>query len=435
MNAYYLIARNRRDNTFTVLKLKETWYLGREKGREEVLTRSNDLEAIDLVTTRFSSESEMAERMAMNGYIPDSNVDIFIASKREKNGKNYIRFDEVIYDQAKDRRVDALRRIALTSLATDFKDDSYDLTTIYDEVIAMTYIADDYLQMLLDGDTNVSRHFAEQLRGIQQYPEIPYDIKLNATFGAKDYATIRNIVESLNRLERFSSSSREDRYIKNADFIEENLGSRMALVPELAIQLDDSYIEGQLSLFSLLDEDEKEKVVEATKKIAEEEKLIPQKIEIPRKGVTDADKKREIYRVLRSVPRHILYREKSTGDFKVNYDVFAHYPPTEDEARKLNTYLTGKLPKYFAEYISDYGVLCDAQRDAFTPPSEMCELQTTVEYDIRKIDNRFRSAKCLNMAYEWCMLFEGALKRDKAVSEGAKVSSDTDSKAKVYGKK
>ena len=55
--------------------------------------------------------------------------------------------------------------------------------------------------------------------------------------------------------------------------------------------------------------------------------------------------------------------------------------------------------------------------------------------DIRKIDTRFKSAKTLNMAYEWCMLYEGARKRDKAVSEGAKVSSDLDDKAKTYGKK
>ena len=134
MNTYYLIARNRKDNTFTVLKLREDWYLGREKGREDVLTRANDLEAIDLVTTRFGSESEMAERMAMNGYIPDSDVDIFIASKREKNGKSYIKFDEVLYGKDA-KRTAAIRRIAQTSLVGDFKVDSYDLASIYDEVI------------------------------------------------------------------------------------------------------------------------------------------------------------------------------------------------------------------------------------------------------------------------------------------------------------
>ena len=66
--------------------------------------------------------------------------------------------------------------------------------------------------------------------------------------------------------------------------------------------------------------------------------------------------------------------------------------------------MTGKLPKYFAHYIYDYRMLCECQKDSFTPPSEIAELQTEVEYDIRKVDARFKSAKTLNMAYEWCML-------------------------------
>lgn len=435
MDTYFLIARSRKDNSFTVLKLQETWYLGREKGRQGVLTRENDLEAIDLVTTRFGSEEEMANRMAMNGYIPDSDVDIFIASKRQKDGKSYIRFDEVIYNPDKDRRIDSLRRIALTSLASDFKDDKYDIDSIYDEVIALSYMADDYLAMLLDGDMNVSLRFAEQLRGVQQYSEIPYFLKERVGFGADSYLVLRNIVESINRLEQVSTHSRADRFAQNADFIGKNLSGRMALVPDLAMQLDKSYVEGQLSLFSLLDDKGKEQVVEATKKVAEEEKLIPQKIHIPRSGVSDYDKRKEVFRVLRHAEGKVFYKDKETDTYKVNYDVFTSYPPTEDEARKLNTYLTGKLPKYFAHYIYDYRMLCECQKDSFTPPSEIAELQTEVEYDIRKVDARFKSAKTLNMAYEWCMLYEGARKRDKAVSEGAKVSSDLDDKAKTYGKK
>ena len=434
MDSYYLIARNRRDNTFTVLKLQEAWYLGREKGRPGVMTRSNDLEAIDLVTTRFGSEKEMAERMAMNGYIPDSNVDIFVASKRVKDGKSYIKFDEVLYNQMLGR-TEAIRRVAQTSLASDFRDDSYDVDAIYNEVLSRAYMADDYLEMLLDGDMNVSRSFAEQLRGIASYPEVPYCLKEKAGFGAKDYRTLRNIVESLNRLERISCSSREDRFDKNREFVEENLSERMMIVPDLSIQLDKDYVEGQLSLFSLLDEEGKKKVQEATQAIAEEEKLIPAQIKIDRSLEKDA-KRKEIYRVLRSLPRGAIYRKSGSNEYKVNLDLFPHYPLDESETKKLTTYLTGNLPKYFAQYMRDYGMLRDANNDGFTPWSEIAEMQTDVEYDIKRIDYRFQKSKCLNMAYEWCMVFEGALARDKAVSEGAKVaSSEIDDKAKTYGKK
>lgn len=433
MDNYFLIARNRRDNTFTVLKLQEVWYLGREKGRPGVITRANALEAIDLVTTRFGSEKEMAERMTMNGYIPDSNVDIFIASKREKDGKSYIRFEEVLYNRKADRTA-ALRRVAQTSLASDFRDDSYDVNAIYDDVISRAYTIDDYLEMLLDGDMNVSRSFAEQLRGITSYSDIPYSLKEKAGFGVSDYRALRNIVESLNRFEGLSCSCRDDRFDKNKEFVEANLSDRMAIVPELSVQLDKDYVEGQLSLFSLLDEAGKKQVQDATQAIATEEKLIPAKIKIDRK-LDDASKRKEIYRVLRSLPRGVLYREKGSNEYNVNLDLFPHYPLDESETKKLTTYLTGNLPKFFAQYIRDYRLLCDANNDGFTPGSEIAEMQTDVEYDIKRIDGRFKSSKCLNMTYEWCMVMEGALARDKAVSEGAKVVTDTDDKAKTYGKK
>lgn len=431
MEGYFLIARNRKDNSFTVVKLREDWYLGREKGSTSVLTRENDLEAIDLVTTRFSSEREMAERMAMNGYIPDSDVDIFIASKREKDGRSYIKFDEAIYGQGK--RTLALRRVAQTSLASDFRHDTLDLNYIYDDVISLAYASDDYLNMLLDGDMNVSKRFSEQLRGIRQYSEIPYGLKEKTGFGVSDYRTLRNIVESMVRLQSLGGS-REDRYEANSQFVEANLSGRMAIVPELSVQLDKDYVEGQLSLFSLLDEEGKKKVQEATQEIAAEEKLIPAKIKVDR-SISKEDKRKEIYRVLRHLPRGCVYKDKKTNSFTVDYDLFSHYPVSDDEKKKLDTYLTGSLMRYFYEYMCDYNLLCDCNKDGFTPYSEIAEMQTDVEYDIKRIDKRFTSTKCLNMAYEWCMVLEGAIARDKAVSEGAKVSSDTQEKPKVYGKK
>lgn len=433
MNNYFLIARNRKDNTFTVLKLQEVWYLGREKGRPGVITRANDLEAIDLVTTRFGSEKEMAERMTIHGYIPNSDVDIFVVSKSKTNGRSYIRFEEVLYNQSIDRTA-AIRRVAQTSLASDFRDDSYDVNAIYDEVISRAYMADDYLEMLLDGDMNVSHSFAEQLRGISGYSEVPYSLKEKAGFGAINYRALRNIVESLNRLERIGCSSREDRFNRNREFVEANLGDRMAIVPELAVQLDKDYVEGQLSLFLLLDEDGKRRVQEETQAIAEEEKLIQAEIKIDRSLDNDA-KRKEIYRVLRNLPRGTIFSESSSNDYKVNLELFPHYPLDESETKTLTTYLTGKLPTLFAQYIRAYRMLCDANNDGFTPGSEIAEMQKDVEYYIRRIDNIFNSSKCLNMAYEWCVVMEGAIKRDKAVAEGAKVSTDTDEKAKIYGKK
>ena len=71
MNKYYLIARNKDTNDFKIIKLKKSWYSD-DSNNDDVL-KANPLEAIDLVTTKFSSEEEMIERMKKNGYIKTSN--------------------------------------------------------------------------------------------------------------------------------------------------------------------------------------------------------------------------------------------------------------------------------------------------------------------------------------------------------------------------
>lgn len=427
MSGYFLVARNRKDNSFQVLKLKESWFLGQSRGRDDVLTRENALESIDLVTTRFTSESEMAERMAMNGYIADSDVDIFIASKKKHDGRNYIKFDEVIYNPKKNRRVGSLRRLANVSLQTDFRLDKDDLNAILDEAISTTYFVDDFYAILVGGETNVPRGFSELFGGIQSEEDIPYDLKEKFDLKTSDYLTVRSMVEALNRFDALSCSEREDRFERNRMFIENNLSARMALIPELAVQLDDNYIEGQLSIFSLLDSEKKEKVKEATTALVAEVKPAFGKIVIPRKGVSVADKKKEIYRVLRNSPRNTFYKDKG-GLFKVNHDSLFKQPLLDGEKKKLDTYLTGRLPKFFAEYIVDYANLREGQ--SFCSPSEICEMQKDVEYDAQRINNRLKSAKTLNMVYEWCVLYDGCRKREAALT-----TSNSDDKAKVYGKK
>ena len=64
MGNYFLIARDMNTNKFKVISLKNKWYV---KNGTDYYSRSNKLEAIDLVTTRFNSKSDMAQRMFSNG--------------------------------------------------------------------------------------------------------------------------------------------------------------------------------------------------------------------------------------------------------------------------------------------------------------------------------------------------------------------------------
>ena len=110
-NDYVLVAKSNRDNSYVILKIKDEWYLGKDKAKGKESSK-NSLEVIDLVTTQFASKEQMVERLVQGGYISDSDVDIFIACKRKKDGKSYIRFDEVLYGGKKDKRVSALRDVA-----------------------------------------------------------------------------------------------------------------------------------------------------------------------------------------------------------------------------------------------------------------------------------------------------------------------------------
>ena len=431
MNSYYLIARNREDNSFKVLSLDETWYLGKQKGRQNYCTKDNELEAIDMVTTRFSCEAELAKRLVNHNYIPNCNVDIFIASKKQVDGKNFIKFLEPIYDLKSEKIIVALRGIARTSLNGDFKDDKNNLSYIYDRIIEKVFNVDDFYCILFDGDTNVSKHFVEQLHCVREHVDVPYHIKESHEFGASSYSTVRNIVEAIERFNSLKCSSKDDRFMVNNEFISKNLSGRMAIVPELVCQLDENYIDGQLSLFS-----EKkyssEKVLQATEKVVAEE-FVPEKIHIVRSGVTNMDKKKAIYRVLRNSSKRTFRYNKDNKAYEVNYNLFK-YPLLDTEKHKLDSYLTGNLPKYFSDYIIGYKVLKDAHEDGMTPLSETSQLERELESTAKKINNRFKSEKCLNMAYEWCMLYDGIKKRETQYDESQKVVS-SDDKAKVYEKK
>lgn len=109
---YYLIARNKTSNEFRILELKSKWYL---KNGTDALSRANKLEVIDLVTTRFKSREEMANRLVESNYIPNNNYDFFIVSKYKNNGVEKLKFQEIIYNR-KDSRINDLRVIAYNSL-------------------------------------------------------------------------------------------------------------------------------------------------------------------------------------------------------------------------------------------------------------------------------------------------------------------------------
>ena len=430
---YYLIARNKSDNSYKVLKLSDKWYLDESKAKGNY-TRANDLEAIDLVTSQFKSREQLAERLCVNGFIDDPNVDIFIASKRKKDGKSYIKFDEVIYGPKGNKRIDNLRGIASKSLECGFSDAKKDvgaMKTLADDVITRCFFSEEFYTMLMDGETNVSNRVAAMLSDIPRNDDVPYEKASEEDFGFNNYHEVRSVIEALNRFDGLGKSSREDRVLLNQDFIEKNESDRMALVPMLALELDKDFCEGQLSLFDYFNRADRDRVRQATETITANKPRVSKRVEDPKKNVSLDEKKKEIFRVLDTLPVN-AFKSNGKKGFEFNSGVFNH-PLLEDEEKELHSLLTGNMPKFFRNYI------CYKKRrdDAYSlgEYSEGSELQECLDSQTAAIQKRFLSSKCIENTYRWCMLYEGCRKRDESYGTAGIGNGIGDVDAKVFGKK
>lgn len=433
MSNYYLIARYKNKNDFNVLKINDEWYMDREHARGQTF-RANDLEAIDLVTSCFKNREALASRLYENGYIDDPNVDIVIGSLKKKDGRQYIRFDEPIYNTGNRRRTKALRTIARNSLNGNMSIDKNAMDVVYDDIIARTYFCDDFFGMVMDGETNISKRFAGLLTRIPSCEEIPYDFKYEKFFSFNNYREVRNVVEALDRLERFSTSSRDNRVALNQEFLEENYMDRLGLAPRLSLELDKDYCEGQLSLFGFFDEKDSDRVKVATKIAAKEAKpqrrTITPVMPIQKPNVSINEMSREVFRVLETVPSNLFKRDDNK--WKFNENLFAH-PILDEEREELNSLLTGNMPKFFINYAMHKNQMKEAQN--FGEYSEAAELSESCDRDKNAIRTRFRSHKCIVDTYRWCMLYEGCKKRDAAyAASGISVGSENVD-AKIFGKR
>ena len=429
MNNSFLIARNKKDNTFEVVGINEKWYLGTD-GRDYT-HYACDLEAIDLVTSQFKNREQFASRLFARGFIKNSDVDLFVATKNTVDGKDYVKIDEIIYNPNNSRRMQEFRKIADSSLSDCMDDVKVELGEVFEDIIMTIYSADDLRALVSDGYTSLSKGLVELLSNVHVYSDVPLKLKYEREFRRANYHTIRNIVETLNRFDLISKCSRDDRYLANEVFIEENKADRMALVPKLSFGLSGDYGAEQMVLADCFKDDEK--VRKAAKEVAREERVrtfIPEKPTISRIVVDDrksvADKKQEIFRVLRKLPTNTF--NSSSSKYKVNYDLF-DVEVYDDEKSQLDTLLTGNLPKYFMNYARHRAQYAEVYK--YNPvSSELGEIRSSMESDLASIRKRFRSAKCINDTYNWCMLWEGCMKRSSEY-DGASGKGNC---GKTYGK-
>ncbi|MDO4996314.1 MAG: hypothetical protein Q4E69_03970 [Bacilli bacterium] len=239
---YYLIAMNKTSNEFNILGLKSKWYL---KNGTDILSRSNKLEVIDLVTTRFKSREEMANRLVENNYIPNNNYDFFIVSKYKNKGVEKLKFQEVIYNR-KSSRINDLRVVAYNSLNRKIKCSENEL--IINKFITKADYSNVYSRIVNDRLTGIPYNFIEDFRKVRASKSNPYTLKYKSSNCLENYGLSRSIVDSFNR---FDDLKGEDTYKNHIMYFKKQNTERMKIYKDLLEVCDKNYVEGQLSLFDI----------------------------------------------------------------------------------------------------------------------------------------------------------------------------------------
>ncbi len=225
MRKYYLVARYTQDNSLDIIKLNKKWY---NKANEDEFSKANSLEAIDLITTRFSSPTEMIKRMGKK-YLKSSDVDLFIAYKKNETE---LFFYEIIYNTSSN--INNFREIAKASLEQEYKSVQEQIQKIYEKLayqLFNNYSYQKYYQKDFYFLNNCFKNLYDDCESIKDFLEVPY---INHWM-LSNYLMIREAVRNLEKSITKGNCSRQ----------------REEIVSKLLKKMDINYVDGQYDLFDL----------------------------------------------------------------------------------------------------------------------------------------------------------------------------------------
>lgn len=233
MQKFYFVVNYKNNSKVEIIKLNKKWYSNIECDQ---FSRANSLEAIDLITTKFSSFEQLVQRMYKNGYIESIDVDIFIAHKTLKENK--IVFYDLLYENEK--LIKELRFIAQASLEKNINKEKDNMKKIYNKLafeifyneeenffnrFSDLYFLDDRIKKSIE-NAKTKKDFLDLL--YQNYHLI------------FNYSSVRNIVAFFNK---FNLAENEKIFY--------NYYEREKVADEIIEKMDKDYVDGQYDLFSL----------------------------------------------------------------------------------------------------------------------------------------------------------------------------------------
>ena len=400
MSSYLLVARNKKDNTFKIIGIKESWI--KSGGDDNNITYKNSLSAIDLVTSRFLSSEDMQKRLIEKGYIVEGEYDFFIASKTKSGSANPVKFQEVIYRPEANERMAEFRTVAAANYAGRMNEVNDKVLRIFNKLLTKSYHRPDFDIMIQNGYTGLPKKLVDALSGIRECKDVPYSLKYKERWAVESYPVIRNIIEALNRYDLLSCSKNISQ--ANVDYFNSNVRGRRSLIKDLDIILDKQFTPGQLNLLGDNTEDvwavsggvlPKEDVVAPVAEISKP------KIKIPKFEDDGRVDVKHIIGYLTSLPLEVFKYVDNQLTF--NFDVF-DYELDEGTKKKLNSLLTSHLRNSVRLYLFHKRKFDEMNGHSYG--HGIFILMEDMEADLNDIRRNLekRTPAGLNRVNEWCKL-------------------------------
>jgi len=400
MKRYFLVARYKDNEKLEVIKINTNWYLLEKK--EPQFLMANPLEAIDLVTTRFSCQKEMLLRMFKNGYITSLNCDLFIASVGIRKGKKYLKTLEVIYKENSGDRINDFRDIALASLENNIDKEVEKVKKIFDKLACKVYYDDDFSEYLGSTFTNIYDKVMKLYVYDSNLSCPNYGAKYNNYWVLSSYTLIRNIIEAMNRYDRLKG---EDDLLKaNASYINGNAMDRKTCEDELILKLDKNYIEGQFSLFD-------EEIVNYRRILDNRREYLQEQndlLSIDEVQEFDGDIIKFIFQVLESIPTQVF--KHIDRDIVVSEKYFSTYMDADSKVKFLG------LPKKCISLLYVYILHREKYEETLKYQQNTMELEGDLRDDIRKIKKYLSKDGGSHELYNWCQNYLKCIKFQKIAS-------------------
>ena len=394
---YYLVIRDKSNNDYSIINISD---------RCGNCSRTNRLEVIDDLTTHYKDKNEFVGDLLEQGYIKNSNVDLFIVSPNSKG--NMLSYYELVYN-SNNKRDKKLKSIIEATLDNNIIKEEDDVKYILDRFADLMNYDDEFNNIVNFGYSNVPMiyvNYFKNNRGAKSFYQAKFK---DGEWAMKSYSLIRNVVDIIDRFDYYKRHTSEifeenlDYYKRvtpgrikiNKSVLEDIYNNyfdnykkdRLNLKSDLLLKTDKNYIEGQLTFSDYLNNLEFDNN-------NYDEKDIDIKVTI-------------IMDIFKNLPRKVfsILEDKSIG---VNTQMFLVYENERDKYT-LSSLLSKDLLKDLENYTFNLNKLKTYSSRIYDTDSLVREVN---HYESKIYNRLLNNINELNDAYSWCMLYNKCVETD-----------------------